>query len=493
MVTFKINAYGIGILFWFCLITVAHSQTHTSLVKTIETAINARCLDDSQTSVRVVALPQGNEIYDYNSQQPLLPASVMKIVTTAAALHYLGPDYRFKTKVLHNGYRHKDTIHGDLILRGGGDPRLTTEHLWRIATQIKASGIERVTGNLVMDTLFFDELDRAPAWEVERSQRAYDAKLSALSLNFNTIAIHILPAEAANKPVSAWLEPTSTYMSLTNEAKTVKRGRTTVWASRENQSIDKVEVIVRGKIPLEAKEKVIRINVETPKRYTSEIFNNLLKQVDVTIYGKITSAFAPTDGSELYQHLSPTLSLILKDLNTFSNNFTAEQILKSIAAEHVKRPGSHAKGLQLIKTFLQDNGVNLQGVLIQDASGLSRKNRMTTRAITDLLTHMHARFDIGPDFIAALRLMATKGILSQRLTRSPAKGQIRAKTGSLRRVSTLAGYIETAQGQIFAYAIFFNNNSCGHWRADRIEDRIVTAIYTLGDHSMEAMAAKVTH
>lgn len=468
-------------IFWFSLTVSAHSQTHTSLVKTIQNAINARCLDDNQTSVRVVALPQGKEIYDYNSYQPLLPASVMKIVTTAAALHYLGPDYRFKTEVLHNGYRHHDTIHGDLILRGGGDPRLSTEHLWQIASQIKASGINRVTGNLVMDTQFFDELDRAPAWEVERTQRAYDAKLSALSLNFNTIAIHILPSVTIGHQVSAWLEPVSSYMSLNNEAKTVKRGRTTVWASRENKPTGEVEVLVRGQIPLESKEKIIRINVETPKRYTTETFKNLLKQVGVVVHGEITTAFAPTAGTELYQHLSPPLSLILKELNTFSNNFTAEQIVKSIAAENFKHPGSHTQGLELINTFLQNNSVNLQGVLIQDGSGLSRKNRMTTRAITDLLKAMYSRFDIGPDFIAALRLMATKGILSQRLKRSSIKGQIRAKTGTLQRVSTLAGYVATPQGKVFAYAIFSNNNSCGPWRADRIEDRIVTAINALGD------------
>lgn len=492
MVTFKKNYHYFGFIFWLSLTVSAHSQTHTSLVKTIQNAINARCLDDNQTSVRVVAMPLGREIYDYNSHQPLLPASVMKIVTTAAALHYLGPDYRFKTEVLHNGYRHDDTIHGDLILRGGGDPRLSTEHLWRIATQMKASGINRVTGNLVVDTQFFDDFDRAPAWEVERTQRAYDAKLSALSLNFNTIAIHILPGSAAGNQVSAWLEPVSSYMFINNEAKTVKRGRTTVWASRENKPTGQVEVLVRGQIPYESKEKVIRINVDAPKRYTSEIFKDLLKQVGITIHGQITSAFASTSGTELYQHLSPPLSLILKELNTFSNNFTAEQILKSIAAEHLKYPGSHAEGLELIKSFLQNNGVGLRGVLIQDGSGLSRKNRMTTRAITDLLTAMYSRFDIGPDFMAALRLMATKGILSQRLKRSPAKGQIRAKTGTLQGVSTLAGYVATPEGKVFAYAVFLNNNRCGHWRADRIEDRIVTAIYALGDDLVE-YTAKVTH
>ncbi|MBE9562446.1 MAG: D-alanyl-D-alanine carboxypeptidase/D-alanyl-D-alanine-endopeptidase, partial [Proteobacteria bacterium] len=195
----------------FNLLFITSLPANAQLSNKINRILNATCLDDNKTSISIVAIPTGNTVYAYNTLKPLLPASVMKIVTTAAALHYLGPEYRFKTKVLYNGKRNKNTIQGDLILRGGGDPRLSTETLWHIANQIKDSGINKITGNLVVDDHFFDNYDRAPAWKVKRTQQAYDAKLGGLSLNFNAIAIHALPGGNSGEKLNVWLEPAPDY------------------------------------------------------------------------------------------------------------------------------------------------------------------------------------------------------------------------------------------------------------------------------------------
>jgi len=460
------------------------------LISTVDNALNSRCLDANQTAASVVSLPSGRQIYSHNSLQPLLAASVTKIITTAAALHYLSPEYRFKTLFMHTGQRQGDVIQGDLIIRGGGDPKLSTEQFWHIATQIKASGINEITGDLIVDAHFFDAYDRAPSWEVERTQQAYDAKLGALSLNFNTISVHLQPSDQVGEMIRTWLEPATPYIQLQNTAKTIHRGRTTVSAYRSpEESLGQVYLSVRGQLPVGSQEKVIRLNIDNPIRYAAETFKAILQQIGVKIDGVTKISYNPVAGQELYYHLSDPLSLILKELNTFSNNFMAEQILKTIAAEKVGTPGSHENGLKLVEEFLQLSHVNTQGVILQDGSGLSRKNRMTTQAITDVLSSMYSRFDIGPDFITALRVMGANGVLSQRLAKSPARGQIRAKTGTLNRVSTLAGYVATPHGKIFAYAIFLNNNGCGPWRADRIEDRIVNAIHELGDNTIEYTAS----
>ena len=461
------------------LILISLPTNAQQLTDKINKILNATCLDDKQTSVSILAASDGELVYAYNTLKPLLPASVMKVVTTAAALHYLGPEYRFKTKVLYNGKRNKNTIQGDLIIRGGGDPRFSTETLWHIATQIKDSGINKITGDLVIDAHFFDEYDRAPAWKVDRTQKAYDAKLGALSLNFNSIAVHVLPGTNPGNKLNIWLEPAPDYIKLINNTKTIKRGKNTVWASRRGSKdiLDQVDILVKGRLPIRSKEKIIRLNVENPARYTIETFRLLLQKAGIEIKGLTTIAKTPTNGSELYSHLSEPLTLILKELNTFSNNFTAEQIIKTIAAERFGTPGSHAEGLKLVTDFLRILNVDDTGIAIVDGSGLSRKNLMTTKAITDLLTAMYSKFDSGPDFITALRVLGTNGINSKRLSDSPAKGQIRAKTGTLRKVSTLAGYVANNTGKVFSYALFLNNNRCGYWKADKIEDRIVTAIY----------------
>jgi D-alanyl-D-alanine carboxypeptidase/D-alanyl-D-alanine-endopeptidase (penicillin-binding protein 4) len=486
----RIIFYSLSFIVSLLLTTSSYSQT--SLEQVVDSALTTRCLDRTHTSVRIVAVPNGKIIYDYNTSQPLLPASVMKVITTAAALHYLGPEYRFKTRLLHTGQRQLNIIQGDLILRGGGDPRIGTEQLWNIATQLKASGINEVTGNLIIDASFFDDYDRAPSWEVERSQLAYDAKLGALSINFNTIAVHVQPGNRIGEPIRAWLEPTLTYIHLRNQAKTVKQGRNTIAVQRTEKVPGELEISVSGNLPIESKEKIIRLNIDNPTHYAIETFRWLLQQAGVQIHGQTpTVATTPTTEIELFQLLSPPLSFILKELNTFSNNFTAEQIVKTIAAEHFAAPGSHEQALTLIEGFLKQSQVELQNVTIVDGSGLSRNNRMTTRAITDLLTAMYSRFDIGPDFISALRVMGVEDILSNRLHNSPARGKVRGKTGTLNQVSTLAGYVGTPQGKVFAYAIFSNNNRCGPWRADQVEDRIVTAIHNLGD-SIGSHTARVS-
>lgn len=486
----KLRGLGISLLALWSI--TGYAQTNPLLTEEIDNVLKGRCLSQQETSISIVSIPSGKRVYSRYIDAPLLPASVMKVVTTAAALHYLSPEYRFKTKFLHNGRRSGDTIEGDLIIQGGGDPRLSTEQLRSIALRIKDSGINRITGNLIIDTHFFDSYDRAPSWDFKPTQRPYDARLGVLSVNYNTIAVHVQPGDFVGDKLNAWLEPAPAYISIDNRGKTDRRRRNTVSVYRkEGGDFGQVEMRVGGRLPMGAKEKVVFVNIEEPVRYAAETFRAFLQQAGVHILGTTQFVSTPVSGEELYTHISEPLSLILKELNTFSNNFVAEQIVKTIAAERYGTPGSHAEGLRLITDFLHILGVNMDGVVLVDGSGLSRKNRITTRMITDLLTAMYARFDIGPDFLASLRVMGAYGVLSQRLAKSPAHGRIRAKTGSLSGVSTLAGYVESTNHKLFAYALFLNQNRCGHRGADRIEDRIVTAIHNYGGNII--MSNSTTH
>lgn len=452
------------------------------LEERISNILQENCLDQSQTSISIVSLPLGKEIYAKNMLTPLLPASTLKVVTTAAALHYLGAEYRFRTEFLYRGQRIGHQIQGDLIIKGGGDPKLTTEHLWRIARQIRDSGIDTVTGNLIYDTSFFDDYDRAPAWDEQRSQRAYDAKISALSLNFNTVTVHVRPADDANHPLIVWLEPAPAYMQVVNNTRTIRHGRNTV-SARRTEKDNQFEINVMGKLPLDSEEKIIRLNVLDPPRFTAESFRVLLQQAGVSVMGITQKDFAPINSKLLYYHESSALSLILKELNTYSNNFVAEQIVKTIAAEQQGTPGSHARGLRLVADFLESTGIHTQGLVLADGSGLSRQNRFTTQAMTDLLASIYPRFDIGPDFLASLRVMGSEGLNSHRLKNSPARAKVRGKTGTLRRVSTLIGYVPSYSGQLYAYALFLNNNRCGYYGADRIEDRIISTLYETSNNT----------
>lgn len=466
-------------LFLFLLTIPSIVFSQESLVQTVDSILQTRCLNQEHTSVSIVALPSGQAVYSRHTETPLLPASVTKLVTTAAALHYLGPEYHFKTDILYTGERDGETIVGDLVIKGGGDPKLTSEQLWYIASQIKGHGIRTITGDLIIDTGFFDDNLRAPAWGNQNTATAYDANLCALSVNFNVVAVHILPGKAVNDPVIVWLEPETDYFELVNNGKTIKRGGNSVSASRSS-SANGIKVKVSGSMPLGSAEKTIFLNIPDPIAYAATTFRDFLQRMGISIHGNTVVRPTPFDVTLLYRHYSAPIATILKELNTYSNNFMAEQILKTMAAEVTQLPGSHQEGQRLVRAFLKDIGINVQEVNLVDGSGLSRNNHITTAAMTNLLTTTYNRFDIGPDFIAALKVMGAEDGFSKRFSDSPARSLVRAKTGTLSGVSNLAGYVESEAGQLFAYAIFLNNNRCGDRGADQVENKIVTAIYQVG-------------
>ncbi len=462
-------------------ITHIQVQANSLLASTLDDILSAKCLDKAQTAISVVAVPSDENIYARNAFTPLLPASVLKIVTTVAALDYLGPEYRFKTEFLYTGQRSSETILGDLYIRGKGDPKLTPEKLWQISMQIKGRGINHITGNLIIDTSFFDRQDRPPAWQGKRTQRAYDAGLSALSVNFNTVAVHVYPGISVGDDVAVWLEPWPDYLTLDVSAKTTASGRTRLSVTRQSES-GSVKVSVKGKIPMSKNEAVFYRNIEDPPRYAVETFFTFLRQAGVRIDGTTqVNRSTPSHAKLLYTHASQPLAMVLKELNTYSNNFIAEQLIKTLAAEISGTPGSHAEGTRLVMNFLRKYGIDTRGMVIVDGSGLSRQNQLSTQAIVDVLSNAYIRFDIGPDFLASLPVLGADGAAKKRFLHSPARAQIRAKTGTLNGVSTLAGYVSTQTGRVYAYAIFLNNNRCGHRGADNIENKLVNTIYTLGD------------
>lgn len=474
------------VLLMSCALQNVAAANNNRLVQAIDLALSASCLDDQQTAISIVSLPDGKPVYQHHVDIPLLPASTMKVVTTSSALNYLGAEYKFKTELLAQGSAQGGVIYGDLVLRGGGDPSLRTEDLWTMARHLRYSGIKRVQGNLRIDTSFFDADKRAPSWTAQSSQKPWDANIGALTLNLNNLILYVQPGENIGDPVNAWVEPPTLYLRLDNKAQTVgaKAKNKNVWATRQEDRGGLV-INLRGNMLNNSAEQVFYLNVPDPVSYTAAAFREQLEAVGIQITGDTLLAPAENNASMLYTHLSEPLFVILKELNTYSNNVIAEQVLKTIAAETYGKPGTHEHGLQMNQMFLHRLGIDTAQLHLADGSGLSRENRFTAGAMTDLLHKMLLRFDIGPDFLALLRVLGNPESSSKRMKKSPAKGQVRAKTGTLNGVSTLVGYVPGKNGRLFAYAFFLNNNRCGYSGADSVEDKIINALFTLeeGDNS----------
>lgn len=454
------------------------AQNYAQMVQEVNDALNSRCLNKNRTAVSIVAVPSGEVVYKRNETLPLLPASIMKIVTTASSLNYLGPEYRYKTQVLATGKRRDNTLQGDLILKGSGDPTLKTENLQAIVNDLKDSGLTTIQGNLIGDDSVFDGLDRSPYWSDDRTQQAYDASLSGLSLDYNTITVHVLPSDRTGSAANVWLKPHPEYITLNNLVKTSAQGNSLA-ARREGSDLQPV-IQVAGRIGQGVQQQSLYLNIQAPTHYTINVFHKVLADAGIQVLGQTVQGVAPLNAEILFEHSSMPLSMILKELNTYSNNFMTEQVLKTVAAFKTG-VGSHENGLRLSAEFLQQMGVNLQNVTLADGSGLSRQNQFTSEAMTELLNAMYKRFDVGPDFVTSLRVMGAYGTHSKRLSSSPAHANVRAKTGTLDGVSTLAGFVPNqATGELFAFTFLLNDNSCGYAGADKVEDKMVNAIYFYG-------------
>lgn len=443
----------------------------------LDGAIRERCINHEKLGVRIVEIPSGETLYDKNGSSALSPASVMKLVTTATALHYLGVNYKFKTDVFYTGARDGGLVKGDIVIRGGGDPKLTSEAVWLIAEEVRRQGITEVAGDLVLDVSFFDDYDSPPSRNGKRGQRPYDALLGALSVNFNTVAVHVYPGGKPGDPVIAEVEPMSPYFKIINDGLT-RHGDHPIAAFRVNGQ-DNVAIRITGAMRPEDAGGAIHMNIDDPFRFAGETFRAYLKRAGVNIAGVIKKGVVPQGARLIHTHQSEPLSMILRDLNRFSNNFVAEQIVKTVAAEIIGAPGTHENGLSLAMKFLAESGVDTTGAVLTDGSGLSRDNRLTAKTLSGLLVAMSRRFDIGPDFIASLGIMGVDGTVRKRLKTSPAKSLARAKTGTLNRVTALAGYVSGQDGKLYGFTILQNDSGCPYRGSHRIEDRIVTTVHLL--------------
>jgi D-alanyl-D-alanine carboxypeptidase/D-alanyl-D-alanine-endopeptidase (penicillin-binding protein 4) len=413
----------------------------------------------------------------------------VKIVTTAAALHYLGPDRRIRTEV----YAEPDArgiVRGDLFIKGHGDPWLVPERLWHLASRVKYQGVRSVRGNIVVDASHFDGPDKANGWEQDRTTHSYMAKAGALSVGFNSLLIHVLPGVEAGASARVFVEPGSAYASVEGSIATVSRGRTWVEVEiepRGNRSVVKVS----GRIALDDAGRGYWRRVDNPTRFSGEVFRALLKQVGVGVRGRVVEGIVPNDAERLVALASPRLAEMAQKVNKHSNNFMAAQIARVLGAEVYGPPGTWEKGRQAIEAFLADEvGIERNSYILGNASGLHDVNRFTPRQMVRILEHMARRPSLKPEFVASLAVAGGAGTLSERMGESSA-GLLRAKTGTLSSASALSGYVTCRSGEALAFSIIVNDYQVSIQEVWRVQDDL-GALLAEVDFSGRPAAAALT-
>ncbi len=421
---------------------------------------------------------EGPVLYERQADRPMIPASNVKIVTGAATLSLLGPDYRFETTFSTDGDAISPVLDGNLYVRGSGDPSLVSEEFWKIADRFRTKGIERIAGDIVLDVSYFDSLATATE-DAGDGDRAYHARTGALSANFNTVRVHVHPGAKSGKAARIELSPETGFVDVVNDATTCSARRSQTIQVRRRFEDGRNVVHISGRIPVGHRGKVFYRNIDDPAGSFGATLAAFLRGAGVAVEGDIIQGVQPDDVRELFVHRSKPLSLIVRDLNKFSNNFTAEQLLKALGAMHggTEVPGETTSGATILMDYLESLGIDTTELRIVDGSGLSHESRLTARSLARVIREMYADFGVGPEYVSSLSVSGTDGTLGDRMGFGGLSGEIRAKTGLLDGVTAISGVMKTTGGKRILFSIIVNGWSCEAWQVHDLEHAILLHIY----------------
>jgi D-alanyl-D-alanine carboxypeptidase/D-alanyl-D-alanine-endopeptidase (penicillin-binding protein 4) len=408
-------------------------------------------LSTARVGIAVLSLSDGAVVFARNGDELLNPASNVKLVTAAAALTRLGPDWRFETEFLLDG---APSERPRLYVRGKGDPTMTTERLYQVVGELKHLGLHEVS-DIVLDDSYFDAERVAPGFEQETTDRPYTAPTGALSLNANTVGIYVRSTGAGAHP-AVEVEPPSDYFTVVNAAVgTLSRARR-VSVSSELEG-ERQKILVRGTVPPSG-EVVVWRRIDAPPLYYGQTLKGLLEQRGVHVRGKVRVGNVPERTKLLYVSQSETFDLVLKRMNKTSNNFIAETLMKVLGAETKGAPGTTAKGVQATEEFLEhDVGILRGSYVLKNGSGMNDTNRFSPAQLARLVKTMAERFPVAAEYLSSVPIGGKDGTLKWRFEGSDIAGRLRAKTGTLENVCALSGLVQTAGGEALAFSILVND------------------------------------
>lgn len=420
--------------------------------------------------VTVKSLDSGETLYAHNPEKRFIPASGMKLVTMGASLHYLGPNYRFETRFLIDGSLEDGIVQANLYIHGSGDPSLTRHEMDYIVRALAKAGLREIRGNIVLDDSFFDDRLRGPASYDNILKKGLPIQ-SALSYNFNLVELRALPSEPGSR--ASLHDGGYGYFDVLNRVTTSTRGRP--WL--RVQKLRRDRVIVRGRvIQGDEEEHVGSFVAPDPTRYFASAFTGKLREHGVAFNGQVVNGrIEGIDLQPLYVHRSARLIEVLSSLGKYSNNFSAEQMLKSLGAHRWGEPGSFESGARAVAEYLIGLGFSRNDFRVDDGSGLSYDNSVTAEILVAVLEDLYASPELRTDFICSLALGGVDGTLRKRFLNERHMGRIMAKTGSLANVSSLSGFAFSEARGPLVFAVITNGIG-RQYRADHVEDEIARAL-----------------
>lgn len=461
------------------------TAARADLAADVRAVLKDKYLAKAKAGVAIAKLEEGSGkagvLFQSDGSMPLIPASNLKLITTAAALDRLGPDFRFRTQLVLKGE--------DLYLLGDGDPTLGDAEMlkplgWDVTTifniwaeELKKRNVSFVK-NLYVDDSVFDEQFLHPNWPIDQEHLRYVAQVGGVNLNANCVDF-IIRRSSPGQPVTVQMNPDTQYINLKNTCVTGNRDAIGLVRVRGGN-----DVILRGQTDISRSEP-ISVTIHDPPMYAATVLGETLAEAGITVgaapardrtAGVRFAKEGEAGGWSVVGALETPIAPVLNRANKDSMNLYAESLCKRLGFAATNEPGTWLSGTQAMGEFLKSCGVSEDQFRLDDGCGLSKENAVSAEAIVRVLAREFGGKNRQP-FLDSLSVSGADGTLKERFADSSLRGRVFAKSGYVNYVGTLSGYVNTTDGDWYAFSILMNevpfrtNN-----KAKALQEQIVNAI-----------------
>ncbi len=447
------------------------SAFSNELPLTVKQKLLQIAIPESAVGVYVQEIGASQPLIAVNADSAMNPASVMKLLTTYAGLELLGPAYTWPTVLYASGKIIDGVLHGDLIIKGYGDPKLDLENFWLLIHRLRQTGLHEIKGNLVLDHTHYDIPNDDPGEFDGQPYRTYNILPEALLVNYRTSTIHLFPQPEKNS-VRVVVDPLPESLQIQNNLKLTQgacgdwRNSLTIDAITDKDDKNNFTVVLNGSFSKQCGKQSYMLSLQDSAIYTRDLFKRLWAQQGGLFYGNVIVSQMPKGLPPLKIYQSPPLADVIRGINKFSNNIAARQLYLTLGTGEAvanNSPATLAKSDAAIRRWLADKQLSFPELMVENGSGLSRKERISARHMGQLLLAAF-KSPVMPEFISSLPIAAVDGTLKNRFMDTPVKGLAHMKTGALNDVRALAGYLLDKTGRRVIVVFFVNHDQAGQSR-----------------------------
>jgi len=473
-ILFKIKKIFFFLIFLSLLFSLS-AQTKTNDFKNkIDSLLSSKFFSHTLAAVKIYNLSTSEILYQKNNLLLLRPASNLKLFTTAAALIFLGEDFKFNTKAFYTGQILNKKLYGELYIKGGFDPFFKVEDLDKIINNIKKLDINEITGNIYADVSSMDSLFWGKGWMWDDDPDPSAPYLISLNINENVVDVITEPQKIGSQSKVTFYPASNFYTSEANVS-TIKGDSTKIkvnrdWVNRRNN------ISVSGYQYFNDKIDTSKVNIFHPELFFINLFKEKLSQYKIGFTGKLDTLSKP-ESAVLFSTIKRDLDSVIIKTNKESNNLGAEMLLYSLAQKYYGNPATAENGVKLIDSLITLIGDIPENYRIVDGSGVSHYNLISADLIIDLLKYIYTnKKDIFNLYYNSLPVAGVNGTLDKRMTVGNAFKNVHAKTGTLSGVSNISGYVNSVKGDTLAFTILMQNYVGKSKPARTIQDSLCTIL-----------------